>query len=87
MSGIEEVFNELLFGSGAWLGLIIILVLIIGASERSKYAGVCFIPVSLFIGIMYFDNVAVNENFMWAGVIMFIETIVIVYMTIGKFRK
>lgn len=87
MSGIEDVFKELLFGSGAWLGLIIILVLIIGASERSKYAGACFIPVSLFIGIMYFDNVAVNENFMWAGVIMFIATILITYMTIGKFRK
>lgn len=87
MSAIEEVFNELLFGSGAWLGLIIILVLLFGGTKANKYLGVAFIPVSLFLGIMYFDNVSTSENFMWAGVIMFISTILLVYNTSVEFRK
>jgi len=68
----QELFNELLYGSGAWIGFLIILSIILLVSVSVKHSGIIFIPICIFIGIFYLDNVAVNSNFMWSAIIMFL---------------
>jgi len=86
MSEITEVFNELLFGSGAWIGLIIILVLCLGASYKIKYSGILFAIILLFLGFEYLNHISVSENFMWSVVICFISVIFLVYHSIDEMR-
>jgi len=87
MSEITELFNELLFGSGAWLGLILIVGIIISVAllSKNRVANLIFAIISLFMGIEYFSHVTTSSNFMWSGIIMFILTIFLVYGAIkGK---
>jgi len=72
---VEEAFRQLLYGEGAWLGLILIVTTIMLTSYKNKYLSLVFIPITLFIGISYLDNVASNNNLTWMALVMFITTI------------
>jgi hypothetical protein len=73
MSSISVAFQELFYGSGAWLGLILLLALITVLSARIKYTGVLLLPVSIFLGIDYLNN-----DLMWHGIIMFFCAVFVV---------
>ena len=62
----NDLFKALLFGEGAWLGLIIILVICIVAIGAWKYSACLFIPVMVFLGIAY-----LGQNLGWQALIMF----------------
>lgn len=87
MSEITELFTELLFGEGCWFGLILIVAIITLASAKSRIANIAFIPISVFIGILYFDNVDVSSNFMWAGIIMFIVASLLIFNAVQDVRR
>lgn len=84
MTPVEEAFYELLFGQGAWLGLIFFIVMLFLLSARNKWANIICIPISIFIGIMYIDNVATNSNLMWGAIIMFITPVFLIVMLAEK---
>jgi len=74
LSSIAQVFTELFYGSGAWLGLLLFLAIIIGLAFSNKYVGVLMLPVSIFLAISYLDY----PSLLWHGAIMFICAIFIV---------
>jgi len=74
MSEIQQAFTELLYGSGAWLGLILIVTIIVVTSHRNKYLALIFIPVTIFMGISYLNNVTLNSDLTWMALIMFITS-------------
>jgi len=75
MSAISDVFNELLFGAGSWIGLTILLLLCIGGSLSLKYSGSIFGLILLFLGIQYLNNVPVDSNFIWSVILCWISAI------------
>lgn len=87
MGAEADLFNELLFGAGAWIGLSILVALSIVIAEFTKYGGLIFIIIDLFLGIEYLTNVSVNSNFMWSGIIMFLVAILVAYITIDGLRE
>ena len=68
----SEFFTELLFGSGAWLGLILIIAIMLLVSAKTKTGGIFMCIISIFLGLEYFNNVSTSSNFMWSAIIMFI---------------
>lgn len=73
---IDDAFNALFYGAGSWLGLLLMIALIVGLVSKWKLAGGLFIPVSIFMGINYF-----NHDLGWHGLIMFLVAIfVLIYM-------
>jgi len=74
---IEEIFNELFFGSGGWLGLLLLLTIIVLLGIKSKVLAVLFIPLSIFLGITYLQNVDPSSNLMWGGILMFLATVLL----------
>lgn len=68
-----EFFEELLFGSGAWLGLMLILAIGFIVASTVKYSGLVFILIYIFMFFEYFDEmgglIAVSSTFMWACII------------------
>lgn len=87
MSGIEEVFTELLFGSGAWIGLTILLILCISGTLLHKYAGVFFGLILIFLGIEYLNNVNVTSNFYWSVLICWFSALFCFLRVVGEVRK
>lgn len=69
MSTIAEVFEELFYGSGMWLGILLILAMVIGISLKTRYSGVLMLPVCIFMGINYISNGTGNQ--LWGAIIMF----------------
>lgn len=78
MSSIEQTFYELFYGSGIWLGILLLLAIVTGLSMRFKYAGLLCLPVTIFIGIDYITNSGGNQNLLWASIIMFFTSIFLV---------
>lgn len=72
MSAASEIFQELLFGSGAWIGLILILSIAFLVGARNKYVNLLFIPILAFFGLLYLDNVSASVNFMWSAIFCFV---------------
>ncbi len=71
---IAVAFQELFYGSGAWLGILLLLSIIIGLSLKEKYAAVMMLPVCIFLGIDYITN-----DLLWNALIMFFSSIFIVF--------
>jgi hypothetical protein len=73
MSGIADVFTELLFGSGGIFGFIIIFVLLISMTLSTKIGGLFASVVAFVLGILYIDNLAVNSNLWWFAILTFLS--------------
>lgn len=73
MTDISLVFSELFYGSGAWLGILLLLTILISLSAKIKYAGVLTLPIVVFLGIDYITN-----DLLWNAVIMFFASIFII---------
>jgi len=72
----QDFFFELLYGTGSWFGILILLAFIGGMLMRWKYSGVLLFPVSIFLAIEY-----LNKDLGWQSLIMFVTSIfILVYM-------
>jgi len=72
----QDFFFELLYGSGSWFGVVLLLAFIIGLLTRWKYSGVLLLPVTIFLAIDYLKN-----DLAWQSIIMFVSSVfIIVYM-------
>jgi len=72
----QDFFFELLYGSGSWFGVLLLLAFIIGLLMRWKYSGVLLLPVTVFLAIDYLNN-----DLAWQSMIMFVTSVfIIVYM-------
>ena len=80
MSEIADIFSELFYGSGSWLGLLLLLALMIAISLKNRYAGLLMIPVAVFLGISYLSYPAL----MWNALIMFIASVFLLYQVISQ---
>jgi len=83
----QEFFYELLFGTGAWLGIIIIVSIIVTVTLREKLSGAIFLPICIFLGSQYLEKVPVNDNLMWGAILMFIMAIYCVGVLIDGVRR
>jgi hypothetical protein len=66
-----EFFTELMFGSGSWIGLILIVVLLLLIGFINKYGGMLSMPISVLIFFEY-----INQGLGWHGIIVFLVGIV-----------
>ncbi len=72
MSEITDLFNELLFGAGAWLGLPIIIALAFIVSSQYKHASLPFIVFFLFLGIENLTRITNESMNAWFALICWV---------------
>jgi len=76
MATFQDFFFELLYGTGSWFGVLLLLAFMIGLLTRWKYSGVLLLPVTIFLAIDYLNN-----DLAWQSIIMFVSSVfIIVYM-------
>lgn len=81
---IAEVFKELLFGEGAMLALIIILVLLLFLVLGIKYGSIVAIPISCILIVLYWENVASSSIAMWNTIILFFAIILMLVIEVKR---
>lgn len=72
MSQVELALEELFYGAGAWLGLLILLGLIVVLILKNKFVAMLMLPVTIFLGMDYLDN-----SLYWQSIIMWLSSIFI----------
>jgi len=84
MSEVIEFFNELMFGSGAWFGIIIILGFAFMISYQCKYSSMCFILILIFMGFNYLGeiggNISASNSFAWAFFIDMMGVVILAFI-------
>ena len=79
-----EFFEELMFGSGAWFGIIIILGLAFLISYNCKYSSMCFILILIFMGFNYLGeiggNISASNSFAWAFFIDMMGVVILAFI-------
>jgi len=73
----QLAFQELFYGSGMWLGILIILSFVVGLSLKNKYASILCLPVTIFLGIDYIVNMT-TQTHLWGSLIMFFTSIFLI---------
>ena len=73
---VAVAFQELFYGEGMWLGVLLVLAIVTGLTLKNKYATVLCLPVTVFLGIDYLQNGTGNQ--LWGAMIMFVASIFLV---------
>jgi hypothetical protein len=79
--------QELFYGSGYWMMLIVLLAIIIIVSTLFPYGGIFFLPVTIFLGFDYMNKISASSNFMWGALMMIFASIYVLLMAIRKTTK
>jgi uncharacterized membrane protein len=65
MSEVSEIFTELLFGSGAWIGLVLLISIALLVGYKVKYASALFLVIFIFLGWEYFSHITASSMHFW----------------------
>lgn len=77
----DDFFIALLFGEGAWIGVLLILAIVVLLMMAWKYGGVLVMPTTILLGVAY-----VGEDLIWHALIMFVTAIFAVYYMVTKWK-
>jgi len=82
---VDSVFESLFYGSGAWLGLLLFIILCVGLIKKWKYAGALLIPIIIGMEISYYDRLSEGGNFVWHMLILLVLAVFVgLYAVAGK---
>jgi hypothetical protein len=75
---IAAVFNELFFGAGCWLGILLIEIIVWTLASIVDWGSFISIIITIFIGIDYLNNTTANTDQVWLALIMFFTSIFLI---------
>ena len=82
MSEASEIFTELLFGTGAWIGAILILAILVLTAYKNRILCIFNSVISVMLSFMYFENVSGNNDLMWMAVIFLVTPLFLLFRAI-----
>jgi hypothetical protein len=82
MSDVSMIFQELLLGTGAFFGFLIIESLIIGLATKLKEIGILMLLPNLILAFEYFNNVSTNSDLAWYGVMTILIDVFLIWYAI-----
>lgn len=80
----EEFFTALLFGSGSWIGLILIMALVLLLALAVKYSSIILVPFQCFLIILYLTEISSSSIAMWSGFLMFCSIILTLIIEVKR---
>jgi len=78
-----EFFTELMFGSGAWFGLILACAILLIIASINKFGGIVAMPIAILISFEYMGY----PDLGWHSIIMFFCGIVVLIGSIYSLSK
>lgn len=87
----EDLFNELLFGAGAWVSLMVMLGFMFIVAYKAKYTSVLFLLILTFLSFEYWGQIGyaidVTSNFMWSIIITYVAMLFMGLILYGDIKK
>lgn len=84
----EEDFESLLFGSGAWIGLLLVMIASVVLIAISKYTAVFVVIIIIMLEVEYFNRLDMYGNYIWHMIIlMFFALFIVIVALTDKIKK
>ena len=80
-TAVNDAFQALFFGSGSWLGILLFLSIYLGLTLKWKYAGVLFLPVTIFLGLDY-----ISHDLAWHAIIIWISSLFLMFYMVKQLK-
>jgi len=80
----NAVFESLFFGTGAWIGLLIFMMLSICLVMIWKYSGVFVALIIILFQIEYYNRLDIYGNHVWKMIILLLFGLFIAIYTVTK---
>ena len=75
MSLVDDAFTSLFYGEGAYFGLILLTIMMVGFAAKWKYAGAVFFPIAVVLAIEY-----LTRNLIWCSIVMMFNCVFIILL-------
>lgn len=82
MSGVDDAFNSLFFGSGWWIGAVIVYSICLVIAYKVRFACNFMWIITLLFGINCLSSADSDSMAMWGFPIGFFVSLVIVVMAV-----
>ena len=77
MSEIELIFQELLFGEGAFITFIFLSSIMVLVTAKEKFLGLIFLIVSFMLSLICFNGIASDSNLMWVAILYSVTDVIL----------
>ncbi len=82
---VDQAFESLFYGSGAWFGMLLFIILCVGLVKKWKYSGALIVPIIIAMEVTYYDRLDASGNYIWHMIILLVLAIFIaLYTFMGK---
>jgi len=81
---VDDAFESLFFGTGAWLGLLIFMSICVSLALVWKYFGVFIIIIIVLFEVEYYNRLDIYGNHIWKMIILLFFAIFIAWLTLTK---
>lgn len=79
-----EFFTELMFGSGAWVGLMLILGFSFIVAIKVRITSILWILILVLLSFEYWGQmgaeISISSNFMWSTIIVYVAVALMGYI-------
>lgn len=84
----EEDFESLFFGTGAWLGLLLFMIVCVALVAISKYCAVFVVIITIMMEVEYYTRLDIYGNHVWKMIIlMFFALFTCIAALTGKLER
>lgn len=66
----EQDFESLFFGTGAWLGMLLFMIVCVVLVAISKYSAVFVVMIIIFFEVEYYNRLNIYGNHVWKMIIL-----------------
>ena len=77
-------WNDILFGSGAWIAFIVIMAIMFFLVAVNKYFIVVSFPIMVLMGIEYLTLTTGSDLLVWQGLIMIVSSVILALYSLTK---
>ena len=86
-SAVDQAFESLFFGTGAWFGLVLFITVCVGLALKWKYVGALLIPVIIGMEVEYYDRLNSGGNYVWHIFILLCLALFIAFRTVSEIKE
>ena len=78
LTTIDQIFESLLTGDGAFIGFIIIASIMVLVTIRARIMAIPFIVCSAMISVYCLNNIAVDSMYMWVMILYALNIFILI---------
>ena len=88
LNAVDQAFESLFYGTGSWLGILLIIILTLGIVLKWAYAGALVLPVIIWMSYDYYQKIQEGGGYHWHFIVLLVlATFIIFYMAEYNYKR